>query len=172
MSLWNDVLPVVQAINSDGGNFTSFLLSRSVIDLLDQAATAGETAAITSRDRILRAVRQGNWPHDPNAFNAVFENYHEGLFYLLAKHRGVQLCHVPEVSGKTPEFVAKVFGENYELKTLDISGGSNVYPSIAEAGRESHKNALARARTYGVGLGDPQSSLMAVRRIGLRSCSG
>jgi hypothetical protein len=145
--------PLLQEINRDGGNFTGFLLNRSVIDLLDQAATAGDSSAITSRDRILKAVRQGNWPHDPNAFNAIFENYHEGLFYLLAKHRGVLLRHVPEVSGKTPDFSAEVFSENYEVKTLDMSGGSYAYGPITETGRASQKEALERAKTHGVGSG-------------------
>ena len=153
MSVWNEVLPVVQAINSAGGNFTSIFLNRSVLELLDAAATAGDSTAITSRDRIVRAVQNGNWPHDPNAFNAIFENYHEGLFYLLAKHRGVQLRHVPENSGKTPDFAAEVFSENFELKTLDFSGGSNAYPQIAKVGQESQDAARQEAKTRGVGFG-------------------
>ena len=152
MSLWDDILPVVQAINDDGGNFTNIFLNRSVIDLLDQAATAGEYAARKPLARILRAVKRGKWPHDPNAFNAIFENYHEGLFYLLAKDRGVHLRHLPEMRGKTPDFSADAFGENYEVKTLDMSGGSNVYQLIADTGRKSQKEAAARASTRGIGF--------------------
>jgi hypothetical protein len=147
MSLWDNVLPVVQAINLDGGNFSSMMLNRSVIELLDQAASAGDRAATISCERIQRSVMQGNWPHDPNAFNAIFENYHEGLFYLLAKHRGLQLRHVPEVRGKTPDFSAEAFGENYEVKTLDMTGGKYAYPPIAEAGRASQRSALETRAT-------------------------
>lgn len=136
------------------------------MDLLDAAADAGEDAAITTRQRILDAVRNGNWPEDPNAFSAIFENYHEGLFYLLAKRRGVQLRHINEVTGsssadnrKTPDFAADQFGENYEVKTLDFSGGEHVYAKLAEQGRLSSAAAEAesreRAKTApnGVGVG-------------------
>jgi hypothetical protein len=153
MTLWNAVLPVVQEINGNGGNFTSFHLNRSVIDLLDQAANAGESTAVTCRDRIQRVSRKARRGAMQNAFNAIFENYHEGLFYLLAKHRGIQLRRVPEVKGKTPDFSADAFDENYEIKTLDMSGGSNAYPAIAAAGRVSQKEALESAKTHGVGFG-------------------
>lgn len=100
MTLWNEMLPILQDIHSDGGNFTSFLLSRSVFDLMDASADAGEAAAIATRTKIRRAIKNGRWPRDHATFNAVFESYHEGLFYLLAKARGVALHPIKEVAGK------------------------------------------------------------------------
>jgi hypothetical protein len=153
MSLWDHVLPVVQAINAGGGNFTSLFLDRSVIDLLDAAATAGDGTAIVCRDRILKATQNGNWPHDPNAFNAIFETYHEGLFYLLAKQRGIQLSRIPETVSRTPDFSADSYNENFEIKTLDLSGGINAYPQIAKDGLASQQTAQQEAKTRGVGFG-------------------
>jgi hypothetical protein len=62
MSLWDIILPVVQGINTNGGNFTSMFLNRSVLDLIDQAAISGDAAAVTCRDRIVKLVDQGNGP--------------------------------------------------------------------------------------------------------------
>ncbi|NOG73533.1 hypothetical protein [Roseicella sp. DB1501] len=153
MTLWDEMLPVLQEINSDGGNFTSFLLSRSIFDLLDASATAGEAAAVATCTKIRKAIKSGRWPHDPATFNAVFESYHEGLFYLLARARGVALRPVKEVAGKTPDFSANAYAENYEVKTLDLSGGVHAYPAIVTAGRESQRQAKETAQRRGVGIG-------------------
>jgi hypothetical protein len=60
---------------------------------------------------------------------------------------------VPEVKGQTADFLAEGFNENYEIKTLDMSGGIYAYPTITEAGRVSRQEALERAKTHGVGIG-------------------
>ena len=151
MTLWLKVLPVIQSINDNGGNFTSIIINRSVICLIDNAADNGELPAVNARNRILHAIDIGKWPHDPPTFNYLFESYHEGLFYLLAKHRGVGLRHIQEVKGKTPDFAVDSTGENYEVKTLDLSGSTYAYPPIAEEGRRRQAEALEEAKIKGIG---------------------
>lgn len=46
-----------------------------------------------------------------------------------------------------------MFGERYEVKTLDLSGGVHAYPPIVEAGRASQQQAREGAQRRGVGIG-------------------
>jgi hypothetical protein len=132
-SLWCYLLPVIQDINNYGGNFISAFLCRSVIEEIDKGANDGDMTLREKRDRIRDAIRRGQWPHDPSAFNAIFETYHEALFYLLARLRGVALRSIAEGKTPTPDFATVAEPEeNFEVKTIDFSGGNLAYTPLSE----------------------------------------
>lgn len=151
---WDVLLPVIQQINDYGGNFISGFVNRSVIEEVDQLAAGGDTACTAALTRICRHARNGRWPFDPPAFGAIFTTYHEVLFYLLAKRRGVALARIPETSTPTADYrTTAVPVLQFELKTLDFSGGEWAYKKIAEDTLEQTVVAADQAKTRGTGIG-------------------
>ena len=153
-TLWGELLPVIQEINTYGGNWTCAFLCRSVIEEIDRLATAGDATLIAKRTRIRDALRRGKWPYDPIAFNAIFETYHEALFYLVVANRGVQLEGIAEGDTSTPDFsTGSDPKEHFEVKTVDFAGGQYAYKVITEGGLDEKIKAEAEARRRGVGMG-------------------
>jgi hypothetical protein len=139
MALWAAILPVIQQIYTAGGYMAHAFISRAVIDELDRLADGGDASLIGKRAEILKVVKRGKWPKDPQAFKALFETYHEALFYILALRRGVPLVAIPRSSDPTPDFATvRQPLERFEVKTIDFSGGEYAYGAIMA---EGHRNA-------------------------------
>ena len=152
--LWDVVLPVLQEINTYGGNFTSGFICRAVIDEIQRGADHGDETLSRKAEGIRAILGRGRWPQDPQAFNAFFETYHEALFYILARQRGVQLEAVPETREATADFIViRQPEERFELKTIDFTGGGHAYKPITEAALDQHIAAEQEAQQRGIGFG-------------------
>jgi hypothetical protein len=152
-TLWSELLPIIREINAYGGNWTCAFLRRSIVEEIDRLADAGDTTLVAKRARIRDALRRGKWPYDPPAFNAIFETYHEALFYLVSASRGV-LIGIPEGGASTPDFATRSdFKEHFEVKTIDFAGGQHAYKPITEGGLDEKIKAEAEARRRGIGVG-------------------
>jgi hypothetical protein len=106
------------------------------------------------RRHLSHHARTGHWPYDPPAFSAIFTTYHEVLFYLLAKRRGINLARIPEAATPTADYrtvAAPIL--QFELKTLDFSGGEWAYKKIAEDTLDQTIIAADQAKECGVGVG-------------------
>lgn len=171
--LWDAVLPVIQEINSYGGNFMSAFTCRAVIDEIDHLAEAGDIAMKSKHNRLEELLRKGDWPTDHDAFKSIFETYHEALFYILACRRSVQLEHIPEVHHPTPDFrTTSTPIEQFEVKTIDFSGGTRAHRINMEEGLDANVDAAEEAHRTGFGMrarvispqGDATDSLEAIDR--------
>lgn len=176
MSLFQDtVLPVIQEINTYGGNFTTGFICRAVIDEIDRLADGGDVAMLERRARLTKQLADGTWPDDFQAFNSFFETYHECVFYIIASRKWVSLTNIPETTArKTPDFRTVTSPiEQFEVKTIDFSSGQYWYPPVTESGLASVITATEVARTRGVGIGvrtirphgDVTSNLEAIEKV-------
>lgn len=173
-SLWGTLLPVIQEINNYGGNFISIFLSRSVVEEIDERGAQADATLDDKRTRMRRIIQRGKWPYDPNAFNALFEIYHEALFYLLADGRGVALTGIPEKQLPTPDFetVAQP-KESFEIKTIDFAGGQFAYELLTEDALNGRIATEQEAKKRGIGTstrvisphGDAKDTKEAVERV-------
>ena len=153
-ALWAELLPVIQQISSYGGNRTCAFLSRSVIEEINRLANDGDATLSAKHAGIHDALRRGKWPYDPTAFNAIFETYHEALFYLVAASRGVELDDIAEGDASTTDFSTRVDPkEHFEVKTIDFAGGQYAYKAITEGGLDEKIKVEVEARSRGVGVG-------------------
>lgn len=153
MTLWNSILPVLQQINNAGGYGTQQFISRAVIDQIDHLADSDATLAV-KRSELINITRRGRWPNDPQHFKALFEAYHEALFYILAHRKGVHLVTVPRSATPTPDFATtQVPVERFELKTIDFSGGEFAYRGIMAEGHNIKAKAQQEAKRRGAGFG-------------------
>jgi hypothetical protein len=152
--LWDSVLPVLQKINSSGGLFTPAFISRAVIDEIDRLADLGDATLTAKRGELLHVINRGNWPDDAQSFSALFEIYYEGLFHILASLKGVALRAIPTQKSSTPDFATvQLPTEQFEMKTIDFSGGSFAYAPIMKDGLVARTEASAVANKSGVGFG-------------------
>jgi len=172
--LWENVLQALQEINSYGGNFFSFHISRAIIEQIDDGAASGDVSLARARERLLGILRRAKWPDDADAFNAFFEHYHEALFYLLARERGVRLEHIPESKAPTPDFETRPDAtERFEVKTIDISGGKFAHKKILQQSLAGSLASHEAARATGIGFhelevsphGDAEDSKEAVEQV-------
>lgn len=173
-SLWGVLLPVIQEINNYGGNFISIFLSRSVVEEIDERGARGDATLDDKRAKMRRIIERGKWPYDPNAFSALFETYHEALFYLLADGRGVTLTSIPEKNSPTPDFeTVSQPKEFFEIKTIDFTGGQFAYKPLTEDALDGRITAQLAAKKRGVGFstqtisphGDAKDTREAIERV-------
>lgn len=173
-SLWRTLLPVIQEINDYGGNFISIFLSRSIVDAIDERAALGDATLDDKRTQMRRIIQRGKWPYDPNAFNALFETYHEALFYLLADNRGVTLAGIAEKQSPTPDFeTVSEPKECFEIKTIDFTGGQFAYDMLTEDALDGRITAQQAAKKRGIGTsthvvsphGDAKDTKEAIERV-------
>lgn len=150
--LWQEtLLPIIQEINDYGGGSSVFQFSRAVFEEIDNGAKAGDKTLLDKKKAILHAANSGKWPNDPLALSSIFNTYHEALFYLLALRRKVNLENIPETSTPTPDFYCKSTNENFEIKTLDYSGGASTHKLQMIEGLDKKIEAADKAKTSGVG---------------------
>jgi hypothetical protein len=172
-SLWQTFLPVVQEINDYGGGASVFLFSRAVFEEIENGANDGDKTLADKKSSILDALAAGKWPSDPSALSAIFNTYHEALFYLVAKRRRVILESVPETRSSTPDFFCRATDENFEVKTLDYSGGSFAHKVMMNEGIDRKIEAEEKARASGIGTaistitphGNAQNSKEAIQKV-------
>jgi hypothetical protein len=163
-SLYDTLLPRIQAINEEGGNMVSHLMSRPVLDMVDSGAdTDPDLSRI--RAKIHEAITAHQHKRDHKRFSAIFNAYSEALVYFSLRARGLDVHVLPEGDDKTPDFLTRtkpVVG--LELKTIDVHSPGETYEAAMDRGFESAYEALERARAMAksdarsVGVGTSSSS--------------
>lgn len=159
--LYEQILPQLQAINEEGGNMSSHLIQRQVLDEIDarKASTPSAAALVRKLHEKLDAYR-GKRHHA--GFNAIFEAYTEALFFLAADCRGVPLRAIPDGSnrGQTPDFESIADPPiGLEVKTLNSANPVVAVDDVMNRGFEAAYEAEQRSReaasksTTGVGIG-------------------
>jgi hypothetical protein len=163
-SLHELLLPRIQAINEEGGNTVSHLISRAVLDMVD--AGADENPDLSRiRAKIREAIDAHQYKRDHQRFSAIFNAYSEAVVYFGLRARGVDVRVLPERDDKTPDFLTRsVPAVGFELKTIDIHSPGETYDAAMDSGFESGYEALERARAAaknnerGIGIGMSSSS--------------
>jgi hypothetical protein len=151
-SLYELFLPIVQDLNTYGGNFTSHLISKSVLDAVDAGAAAGEVTLSAMRGKIEEKITAFRGLHDHRTISALFEAFYEAVFYLVAIHRCIAVCRVPDGSqhGKTPDFATTQIPQvGFEVKTLDVYDPEGTYAKAMSEGLDSKIEAEADAKKRG-----------------------
>lgn len=147
-SLYDDLLPFLQAISEEGGNFASFLISRPIVEAIDTGAISNpDLARIDGKVREAMAGYRGKRDH--RGFSQVFEAYSEGAVYLAAKARGVALTAVSDGAkhGKTPDFRTRTPPDvGFEVKTIDVYDPSRTYDDVMDRGFDAGYAALEESR--------------------------
>ena len=153
-ALYNVYLPLVQSLNDYGGNFTSIHIRRAVLDAIDQGA-GNDTSLASIRDKLREKMQQWTGLQDHETFSEFFEAYYEGVFYLVASHRGVTLRSIPAGAnkGNTPDFAtANPPVVNFEVKTIDVADPDRTYDKTMEEGIDAKIEAVAHAKRSGLGM--------------------
>ncbi|MBN9319757.1 MAG: hypothetical protein J0I28_08755 [Caulobacterales bacterium] len=158
-TLYEMLLPHVQAINEEGGNWSSFLMSRPVLDAIEAGAVSDPDLALIRR-KILEKLAAYKGVRHHAGFNQIFEAYSEGVIYLAARHRGVALTAISDGAskGKTPDFATKGAEPiGLEVKTINVLDPERTIDAAMEQGFEAGYAALeasrAEAAEKGVGVG-------------------
>jgi hypothetical protein len=157
-SLYETLLPHVQAINSEGGNFSSFHLSQPVLDAID-AGCPGDPSLVMIRDKILEKVAAYRGKRDHLGFNQIFEAYSEGVIYLVARdRRKLPLKAIGDGAkhGKTPDF-STVWDPavGLEVKTINVVDPQRTIDAAMDRGFESGYESLEKARAESARTGRP-----------------
>jgi hypothetical protein len=174
-SLYDRYLPLVQSLNDYGGNYTSIHIRRAVLDAIDTGASNDPSLA-SVQDKLRTKMQQWAGLQDHETFSKFFEAYYEGVFYLVARHRGLLLTSIPAHSkkGNTPDFTtAKPPVVNFEIKTIDVANPERTYDRTMEEGLETKIKATAQAKRSGLGMaartisphGPAKSRLDAVEQV-------
>jgi hypothetical protein len=143
-SLYDAYLPLVQSLNDYGGNFTSIHIRRAVLDAIDAGSTGDESLESVER-RLRQKIRQWSGLQDYETFSEFFEAYYEGVFYLVALHRGLHLRSIPArgKTGNTPDFATTNLPlVNFEVKTIDVADPDRTYDKTMERGLDARIEAL------------------------------
>lgn len=151
--LYDVFLPIVQDLNTYGGNFTAVLVSRVVLDAID-AGAENDPDLLSLRKKLLEAISGWKGLQDHQTFSALFETYYEAVFYLVAQDRGVPLTTTPAGAnkGSTPDFRTKTLPTvAFEVETIDIANPQQNYDTTMLEGMEAHLEAEEAARRRGVG---------------------
>jgi len=155
-SLYDAFLPIVQELNTYGGNFTSHHISRPVLEAVDAGAAGGDTSLEGIRRKLLDTIANFKGLQDHETFSRFFEAFHEAVFHIVAGRRGVALRAIPAGSkhGKTPDFVTTTDPTvRFELKTIDVSDPMMTYDRAMAEGLDARLEAEAKARAgSGVGI--------------------
>jgi len=153
-ALYDAYLPLVQSLNDYGGNFTSIHIRRPVLDAIDNGA-GNDPSLVSVRDKLHEKMEQWTGLQDHETFSEFFEAYYEGVFYLVALHRGLALRSVPagRDKGNTPDFAtASSPSVNFEVKTIDVADPGRTYDRTMEEGLDAKVDATARAKQSGLGI--------------------
>ena len=157
-SLYDTLLPLVQAINAEGGNFSSIHLSKPVLDAID-AGVETDASLKMIRAKVLEAFSACNGKRDHLGFNKIFEAYSEGVIYLIARRRRhVDLQAVPDGSnlGKTSDFVTSAAPQvGFEVKTINVVDPARTIDAAMDQGFWQSYEALEKARAQSVATGRP-----------------
>lgn len=174
MSLYNYYLPLVQSLNDYGGNFASIRIRQPVLEAIDDGAS-NDPALRYVQSKLHEKMQQWTGLQDHKTFSEFFEAYYEGVFYLVALHRGTSLRNIAAGSGKgnTPDFetVCKP-SVNFEVKTIDLADPKQTYNKIM-CPRGSKLNWKRRHRQNAQALvrRSEKSLHMAARGIAKKSSS-
>jgi hypothetical protein len=137
-------------------------------------ADTGDAALRAKRQNIRSLLESGHWPSDFENFNRIFEVYHEALFYILSRRKGVALESIAEAENQTPDFrTARAPIEQFEVKTIDFAGGAHAYEPIMEEGLRANIIASEEARRKGMAFterliapdANAKNSLDAIERV-------
>lgn len=161
-TLNNTLLPILQSINEEGGNFVGFLISRPILDAIDAGAAIDPDLA-KIRTKVLEAIGGYRGKRDHRGFSQIFEAYSEGVVYLAAQARGVAFTAVDDGAkhGKTPDFrTHETPAVGFEVKTIDVFDPLRTYDGVMDRGFEmsyaateaSQKDAAENPGRAGVGF--------------------
>ncbi|MFP1132868.1 hypothetical protein [Asticcacaulis sp. W401b] len=160
-SLYAELLPILQSVNTEGGNFQAHLIQREILDEID-LASATDASFMAVRRKIREKCEPFRNPHDHGHFSQIVEAYSEGLILLAARERGLLIRAVPDGSnkGKTPDFETTVLPTvGFELKTLNVFDPNRTMEDVMLRGFEQSYKAEQAAKksaassTNGVGVG-------------------
>lgn len=155
-TLWNRWLPIIQDLNSYGGYFPSIFIIDSVCREIDERAKSGDSVCLAIRNKQIAFIGAIKGLQDYENLSASFEAYTEGVFYLVAKSRGVDLIDIKAGSkqGSTPDFATVSSPEiRFEVKTINFATPSQSYSRAAEDGLNAQLEASEDARQRGIGTG-------------------
>lgn len=162
MTLYSKLLPLLQAVNAEGGGFATFQFSRPVLDLIDSGA-AGDESLARIRRKIVDTIDAVDGKRDHTRFSKVFEAYSEGVVYLVAQARSVHLNTLVDgkkTGVKTPDFATRGAPTvGLEVKTIDVFSPAETYDAAMDrnfeasyaAEEEARANAAASPSGQGVG---------------------
>lgn len=149
MTLYDKLLPLLQAINDEGGGFATFQYSRVVIDLIDAGAAHDDSLARIRR-KIVETIDAVQGKRNHTRFSKVFEAYSEGIVYLVAQHRDVALEALVDgkrTGVKTPDFATRSAPTvGLEVKTIDVFSPAQTYDAAMDQGFEANYAAEEAAR--------------------------
>lgn len=159
-SLYETLLPLIQAINEEGGNFSAFHLSKPVLDAID---IGGETDQDLGRIRgkISEKIAACNGKRDHAGFSQIFEAYTEGVIYLVVtRKKGMRISALPDGGkhGKTPDFATTTdLPIGLEVKTINVFDPVRTLDRAMDLGFEvsyaARERSLAEAAKSGRGIG-------------------
>jgi len=144
----------VQSLNDYGGNFTSIHIRRAVLDAMDHGA-AGDASLASVRDKLRQKMEQWTGLQDYETFSGFFEAYYEGVFYLVARRRGLALRSIPAGAkkGSTPDFTTpNPPAVNFEVKTIDVADPDRTYDETMAEGIDVKIEAAARLKQSALGM--------------------
>jgi hypothetical protein len=147
--LYDSLQPLVLAINQEGGNMSSFHLSKPVLDAIDQGVPI-DPSLVEIRDKILEKIGAYQGKRDHLGFNQIFEAYSEGVIYLAAtRRRGLALKALAGGAkhGKTPDFVTA--GDppvGLEVKTINVFDPARTIDAAMNNGFETAYAATEKSR--------------------------
>jgi hypothetical protein len=154
--LYDALLPILQELSTYGGNFTSFHISRPVLEAVDAGAAVGDPFLEACRRKLLDTMGNFKGLQDHQTFSALFEAFHEAVFYLVAGRRGVTLRVIAASGkyGKTPDFATTTVPTvRFEVKTIDVSDPLRTYDKTMAEGLDARLEAEAAAQAgSGVGI--------------------
>ncbi|MES2898033.1 MAG: hypothetical protein V4759_18555 [Pseudomonadota bacterium] len=155
-SLYDTLLPHIQDINAEGGNFSSFHLSKPVLDTIDAGVPADPSLAMIQA-KILEKVAAYRGKRDHKGFNQIFEAYTEGVIYLVARdRRRLNLNALSDGAkyGKTSDFCTTTEPAiGLEVKTINVVDPERTIDAAMDRGFEAGYEALEEARAEAAAAG-------------------
>jgi hypothetical protein len=121
---------------------------------MDQEA-ANDPSLASIRDKLNEKMQRWTGLQDHETFSQFFEAYYEGVFYLIARQRGLPLRFVLAGAnkGNTPDFTtANPPAINFEVKTIDVADPCTTYDRAMEEGLDAKIEAMDGAKRSGLGI--------------------
>lgn len=154
-SLYETYLPIVQDLNTYGGNITSFHIYKVLLDEIDAGAAASDATLEALRGKLADTMGAFKGLQDHQTFSSLFEALHEAVFYLVAKRiqAGIQSVPAGGKHGKTADFTTTAGPLiRFEVKTIDVAEPASTYNKSMEEGLDASLEASRQAHEEG-GIG-------------------
>lgn len=101
-------LPIVQSLNEYGGNHTSHLIKRAVLDAVQLGAASDQSLALLYA-KLSGSLAKWKGVQDHVTFSAFFEAYYEGMALTLARAHDHASLHVGERGRAAPSTRGRVW---------------------------------------------------------------